>query len=483
MAGCGCDLNFGRSGTYAPAPPMPDLSDPPARVARLSFVEGAVSFRPAGSSVWTPAVLNRPITSGDELWTDAGARAEVHLGFAAIRLDAKTDFGLLELSDNAFQAKLTEGVIGIKVRRLEHGDAFEIDTPNASVTPSDAGEYRIEVRPQTNSTEIVARTGAMEVTNPQRAFEIFSGQRADVNPARWTEREISSAPAPDAFDRFCQLRDRRQEGSKSEKNVASGVLGAYDLDGCGVWRTNPEWGAYWTPRTLDPKWAPYRFGRWAWIERWGWTWVDDAPWGFAPFHYGRWAWLESGWAWIPGKSHAAPAFAPALVVFAGDGRPGSNFSSWIGKAGVAWFPLAPQEVYVPPYRASPLHLAELNAAIENPRANDPAAMARQSYANRLAPDAITAVSREVFTSGQPVGSSAIRVDASDAAAVKALGAIPSIAPTLASLSAPAPRGVQVLEPPAQNAVRQVVLRRSPAAAPVPFELRRPLQPAGEERER
>ena len=21
---------------------------------------------------------------------------------------------------------------------------------------------------------------------------------------------------------------------------------------------------------------------------WGWTWVDDAPWGFAPFHYGRW---------------------------------------------------------------------------------------------------------------------------------------------------------------------------------------------------
>ena len=150
---------------------------------------------------------------------------------------------------------------------------------------------------------------------------------------------------------------------------------------------------------------------------------------------------------------------------------------------MAWFPLAPQEVYVPAYRASPLHLAELNAAIENPRANDPAALARQSYANRLAPDAITAVSREVFTSGQPVGSSANRVDASDAAAVKALGAIPSIAPTLASLSAPAPRGVQVVEPPAQDAVRQVVLRRSPAAAPVPFELRRPLQPASEERER
>ena len=29
-------------------------------------------------------------------------------------------------------------------------------------------------------------------------------------------------------------------------------------------------------------------GRWVWTEPWGWTWVDDQPWGFAPSHYGRW---------------------------------------------------------------------------------------------------------------------------------------------------------------------------------------------------
>ena len=174
----GCDLNFGTSGRFVPAPPQRNPSDPPSRVARLSYLDGPVSFRAAGSGAWTPAVLNRPVTTGDELWTSAGARAELHLGFAAIRLDEATDFGVLELSDNAFQAKVTQGVIRFTVRRLEHGDAFEIDTPNSSITPSEAGEYRIEVVPKTNTTELIVRGGEAEVTNPRFAFEVPAGQRA-----------------------------------------------------------------------------------------------------------------------------------------------------------------------------------------------------------------------------------------------------------------------------------------------------------------
>ena len=30
---------------------------------------------------------------------------------------------------------------------------------------------------------------------------------------------------------------------------------------------------------MPEKWAPYRHGYWRWIEPWGWTWIDDAPWG------------------------------------------------------------------------------------------------------------------------------------------------------------------------------------------------------------
>ena len=61
--------------------------DPPGRVARIRYLEGSVSFQPAGESDWVSAVTNRPMTTGDQLWADAGSRAEVQIGSAMIRVD------------------------------------------------------------------------------------------------------------------------------------------------------------------------------------------------------------------------------------------------------------------------------------------------------------------------------------------------------------------------------------------------------------
>lgn len=462
----GCDFNFRTSGKFVPAPPQPNPSDPPSRVGRLSYVDGPVSFRAAGSGVWTPAVLNRPVTTGDELWTSAGARAELHLGFAAVRLDESTDFGVLELSDNAFQAKLTQGVIRFTLRRLQHGDAFEIDTPNASITPSELGEYRVEVSAKTSTTQLIVRAGEAEVTNPSLAFEVPSGQRARVDHTKLLTRNVTSAPQADRFDQFCQMRDHLQEHAESLKYVSSGVIGAYDLDDCGIWLTSPTLGAYWTPRCVAAGWAPYRFGRWAWIEPWGWTWIDDAPWGFAPFHYGRWASLDGAWSWIPGPARGQAVFAPALVVFVG--------ATKLGSAAVAWFPLAPKEVYVPAYRASLRYLTNLNPMAENPSTIDPTVLPRQPYANRVAPDAITAVSRAVFTSGRPLESSILMVESRDAAALQVTASFPPLVPEAESLSGRVPAGARVAQPTQDSSQRQVVLRRSPAPAPIPFESRLPL---------
>jgi len=62
-------------------------ADPPSQVGRLSLISGNVSFLPGSLNEWTPATLNYPLTSGDHLWTDPGARAEVHVLSAAIRLN------------------------------------------------------------------------------------------------------------------------------------------------------------------------------------------------------------------------------------------------------------------------------------------------------------------------------------------------------------------------------------------------------------
>src|SRR5882762_11517538 len=86
-----------------------DDEDPPSRVARLSYATGTVSFNPGGTDDWVSAVVNRPITTGDKLWTDNGARAELHIGSAAIRLSDNTGFSFLNLDDRMAQIRLTEG--------------------------------------------------------------------------------------------------------------------------------------------------------------------------------------------------------------------------------------------------------------------------------------------------------------------------------------------------------------------------------------
>ena len=96
-----------------------DQDDPPGRVARLGYMEGSVSFQPAGEDDWVGAVPNRPMTTGDKLWADQDSRAEVQLGSAVIRLAPNTGFSFLNLDDNTVQIQLSSGSIGITVRRLE----------------------------------------------------------------------------------------------------------------------------------------------------------------------------------------------------------------------------------------------------------------------------------------------------------------------------------------------------------------------------
>ena len=83
---------------FVPQRAAADEDDPPSRVARLSYTHGNVSFEPAGTDDWVTAVVNRPMTSGDKLWSDNGGRAELHLGSAAVRLSSNTGFSFLNLS-------------------------------------------------------------------------------------------------------------------------------------------------------------------------------------------------------------------------------------------------------------------------------------------------------------------------------------------------------------------------------------------------
>ena len=440
----------------------PQIPDPPSRAIRVSYLQGSVSFRAAGTGNWSRAELNRPLAEGDALWVDGAARAELHLGSAAIRLDARTPVDILRFDDRILQAKVTMGVLGISVRRPAPGEVVEIDTPNAAISLSRPGEYRIEIDPGMDSTFVSVQSGEAEVSGTRLEFNVTAGQRVNLSGPEAEEYGRAAPLVLDKFDDFCKARDRRESQSISAKYVPAQTNGYFDLDEAGDWRIDAHWGSIWTPRSLPANWAPYRFGHWVWMEPWGWTWVDDASWGFAPFHYGRWILLNGTWSWIAGPENTPAVYAPALVAFIGGGRSGLRYFYWIGRAGIAWFPLGPGEIYDPPYRCSASYLAGLNIGDTD----------RDGHSNLPVPGAVTSVAVDAFVRGRSVAEAAVPISPRRAALAFVSGTAPPVAPVAQSV---APRWDRfVLEPPARQAELAVVSRRDPALQPIPFRERRPL---------
>src|SRR5216117_2876661 len=455
-------------GTDRPNADRPDR-DPPSRVGRLSFVTGSVSFRPGDVNDWVAATVNYPLHDGDHLWTDSDARAEITVGSIAFRLASQSAFGFLALDDRTVQVRLSQGSLNVRVRDLDDDETLEIDTPSGAVSLMRSGVYRVDVDTTGDPTSVTVRRGAAEVTAAGSAFPVRGKQTAVVAGGDSPSYDVRDAIRSDDFEDWCESRNRRWDDSRSTQYVSRGVIGYEDLDDNGDWRETPDYGAVWVPRGVATGWAPYRYGHWAWVEPWGWTWIDDASWGFAPFHYGRWVYAGDGWAWVPGRVVARPVYAPALVVFVG----GRNWSLAIaGGSGVAWFPLAPEEPYVPAYRVSNTYIRNVNVTNVNftnvnvTNVN----VTNINYRNRRERDGVTVVSRETFVGSRPVSQGVIVVprDRLDRASV--VGAAAPIAPGRRSVLGQ-PAIIAVRHPPAAVTTREVVVHRQPPPPPVPFAVR------------
>src|SRR5258708_4881573 len=187
----------------APDAQGPEDQDPPGRVARLNLAEGSVSFQPGGENDWVDAVLNRPLVTGDNLWADENSRAEVHIGSTALRLGAKTGITLLEVSDRAAQIRLAQGSLIVKVRHVDDEDSYEIDTPNIAFTVLQPGDYRIDVDPDGNRTEVTVWRGRGEVTGGGSSYTVVAEEPPPVTSPRRSEEHTSELQSPDHL--VCRL--------------------------------------------------------------------------------------------------------------------------------------------------------------------------------------------------------------------------------------------------------------------------------------
>jgi hypothetical protein len=451
-----------------------NVPDPPGRVARLNFMEGSVTFQPGGENDWVNAELNRPLVTGDNLWADEDSKAEAHIGSTALRLGAKTGITLLEVSDRAAQIRLAQGSLIVKVRHVDSQDSYEIDTPNVAFVVMQPGDYRIDVNEDGSRTDVTVWRGRGEVTGGGSSYGVAANQYASFTGSNHLDYEAGSLQAEDGFDSWALERDRAEDQSDAANYVSRDMTGYEDLDAYGSWSYVAGYGMSWQPTGLAVGWVPYRFGHWAWVGPWGWTWVEAEPWGFAPFHYGRWALANGAWRWVPGPRMVRPVYAPALVGWVGGG-PGFRFSAGVG---VGWFPLAPGEVFVPGYRVSRLYVNNVNftnTRVDTARVttvyntmvvNRSATVDNIVYANRGVNGGVTVVSRETFVNARPVAGNVVSVPARELATVSVTHMV-AVEPVRASvLGSESPAANK---PPTTVITRPVVALRTPAAMPQPFD--------------
>ena len=171
--------------------------DPPSRVARLNFMQGPVSFRPGSVDEWAAATLNFPLNTGDYLWADQGARAELHVGSTAIRMDQTTAISVVNLTDQLAQFSLTAGSLNVHIRYLGPHENFEVDTPNVAIMLVRPGDYRIIADADNAVSTLVVRAGDAEVTaGASGAFNVRNGEMARLTGTDAVQQEVSAPRRP-----------------------------------------------------------------------------------------------------------------------------------------------------------------------------------------------------------------------------------------------------------------------------------------------
>ena len=131
----------------------------------VAYVSGGASYgRGADPDEWRPASVGIPVSAGDRLYTARGSRLELHAEEFEIHLGPGTGLEAIDLGVDAVSFSVWGGAASFHVRRLQPGDRFGVETPNAAVTFESVGEYEIDVG-TVGKTSVVVRSGSARVSS------------------------------------------------------------------------------------------------------------------------------------------------------------------------------------------------------------------------------------------------------------------------------------------------------------------------------
>lgn len=300
-----------------------------ARVARVSYTEGTVTIRRDGEEEWEDVVRDLPVVEGDELATGADGRFEIQFdNDTHVRVANNSVLKIESLSEEGVAVSLASGKLNLTTRKFDPEKTFlEIDAPGTTVAVLRNGRYRVEADAEGSEVQVgVSSDGEARVYSSNAGFTLKSGRSASVflegeKAGGWETREY--AGIEDDFDKWTFDRDdefaKRLATANYGEYYDDSIYGAEDLNTYGNWVHNTSYGYVWSPSASSLRnysnWTPYQYGHWRWIPAYGWTWVNDEPWGWTTYHHGRWIWNGGNWYWSPFGANRSYAnhWRPALV--------------------------------------------------------------------------------------------------------------------------------------------------------------------------
>lgn len=350
---------------------------------RLSLIAGDVQVRTEDTGEWVPASINMPLMDGDRIWVPDGGRTELQSRDGTLlRLDENSALEILTVEKDSYQFYLTEGRSYANFRGLK-GTLLQIDTPDSSIRVYDRSNFRIETT-QDGYTDISVYRGIVYAENRDGETSVDGGKTLSLREG--SHAELSPLGPPDEWERWNRKRDQRFGERRPPSRYLPDELHAYssDFEENGRWVQVREYGYVWTPKVvLSAGWAPYRAGRWVWIDG-DYVWISYEPWGWAPYHYGRWAFISAiGWCWVP-PARGAVYWGPGFV-------------GWVRTPTyVSWVPLAPGEIYYGHgyYGPHSVNVTQVNITHIDVR--------KIVYKNVRVQNAVTVVHHDTFVTGKPM---------------------------------------------------------------------------------
>ena len=151
----------------------------PVRMARVSYLTGASSWRPSDSVDWSKGSINTPLRQGAQIWAKSG-RDEVQFDDGStMRLGGGALAVLQTMYSDAngefTEIKQTAGLASYNLR--VNVSEYQIDTPCASVKAYGPTNMRIGVG---NVVEVVVHSGQAVVSSSDGEKTLKAGQRADI---------------------------------------------------------------------------------------------------------------------------------------------------------------------------------------------------------------------------------------------------------------------------------------------------------------